>query len=141
MKLKLTLLLLLCSLVQFSCKKKNAHPVPLIPTDITINIYLPSYSALTGVGGWTYVAGGSKGIVVYRRGVDDFVAFDRHSPADNGNCDLALEINSDNFLILDDLCGGAQFSLYDGSPISGSDWGLRQMQTTWDGNDQLRIFN
>lgn len=141
MKIKLILLLLLCSLVQISCKKKNAHPVPLIPTDITINIYLPSYSALTGVGGWAYVAGASKGIVVYRRGVDDFVAFDRHSPANDGKCDQALVINVDNFLILDDLCSGAQFSLYDGSPISGSDWGLRQLQTTWDGSDQLRIFN
>lgn len=141
MKIKLILLLLLFSAVQLSCKKKNAHPVPIIPTDVTINIYLPSYIELTGVGGWAYVSGGSKGIIVYRRGTDDFVAFDRHSPADDGACAEPLVVNADNFLLLDDVCTTAQFSLYDGSPVSGSDWGLRQFQTAWDGNDQLRIFN
>lgn len=141
--MKLVFILLLAGLtVSSSCKKKNnLNPVPSIPLDITININLPSYNALTGVGGWAYVEGGSKGIVVYRRSIDEFVAFDRHSPANDGTCEQSLVTNEDNFLQLDDLCSGATFSLYDGSPMSGSEFGLRMYMTFFDGSDNLRIYN
>jgi hypothetical protein len=125
-----------------SCRKNNSNPVPSIPFDMTIDINLPSYSALIGVGGWTYVAGGSKGIIVYRRAIDEFVAFDRHSPADpEGSCPQPLIPDTNNFLQLNDSCSGAKFSLYDGSPISGSDYGLRQYQTVYNGSNLLRIYN
>ncbi len=124
-----------------SCNKNRRHPVPSIPFDISININLPSYSNLTGVGGYAYVQGGSKGIVVYRRSTYEFVAFDRHSPANDGTCEDPLVTNDDNFLQLDDLCTGATFSLYDGSPLSGSDFGLRMYVTVFDGNSDLRIYN
>jgi hypothetical protein len=90
MKLRL-FFLLFGILTVVSCNKNNNHPVPNIPFDFTIDINLPSYSGLMGVGGWTYVNGGSKGIIVYRRAIDEFVAFDRHSPADvNGTCSWPL---------------------------------------------------
>jgi hypothetical protein len=125
----------------YSCKKNRNHPVPNLPFDITININLPTYSALEGVGGWTYVSGGSKGIVVYRKSIDEFIAFDRHSPAKDGTCEKPLEVDSNNFLQLNDLCTSARFSLLDGSAMYGSEFGLRQYQTFWDGAFQLRIFN
>lgn len=141
--MKLLFILLLAGFtVSSSCRKNNnLNPVPSIPLDINININLPSYNALTGVGGWAYVEGGSKGIVVYRRSIDEFVAFDRHSPANDGTCEQSLVANEDNFLQLDDLCSGATFSLYDGSPLSGSDFGLRMYLTFFDGSDNLRIYN
>ena len=144
MKLKnLAVLSFLSALMILSsaCNKNKTNPVPSIPFDITIYINLPSYINLQNVGGWTYVSGGSKGIVVYRKSIDEFVAFDRHSPADKGTCDKPLDVNKDNFLQLDDLCNGAKFSLLDGSIISGSDFGLRQYQTFWDGGNTLRIQN
>jgi hypothetical protein len=128
-------------LLVLSCKKNSLHPVPSIPFDINIYLNLPSYNSLESVGGWAYVNGGSKGIVLYRKSSDEFVAFDRHSPANEGLCDQALITNSDNFLQLDDLCSEAKFSLYDGSIISGSEFGLRQYQTFWDGGNSLRIYN
>ena len=95
-----------------------------------------------GVSGYAYVNGGSRGIIVYRRGIDDFIAFDRHSPADvAGSCEQPLTPNANNFLMLDDTCNVAQFSLYDGSPVSGSEYGLRQYAVTWDGSQTLRIYN
>ena len=125
-----------------SCRKNNSNPVPSIPFDMTIDINLPSYSDLIGVGGWTYVAGGSRGIIVYRRAIDEFVAFDRHSPADpEGICSQTLTPDISNFLQLNDSCSGAKFSLYDGSPISGSEYGLRQYQTVYNGSNLLRIYN
>ena len=127
----------------FSCKKKNKnHPIPSIPIDITIDLTLPSYTALNGVGGWCYVNGGIKGIIVYRMSPDVFVAWERQSPEDPENtCATALTPDEENFLELVDACSGARFSLYDGSPVSGSEWGLRQYQTLWDGSNLLRIYN
>ena len=140
MKVQFIFILLVGTLL-FGCTKNNNHPVPNIPFDITINITLPSYSNLIGVSGWAYVNGGSKGIIVYRRGVDDFIAFDRHSPADvDGSCP-PLFPDANNYLQLNDTCNTATFSLYDGSPISGSDYGLRMYQTAWNGNETLRIYN
>lgn len=130
------------ALFLIACNKAKNNPIPNYPFDISIDINLPSYSGLTGVGGWAYVAGGSKGIIVYRRSMDEFVAFDRHSPADvDGTCLQPLYPDTNNFLQLNDDCNNAKFSLYDGSPISGSDFGLRMYQTFYNGSNQLRIYN
>jgi hypothetical protein len=131
--------------VLVSCRKKtnNGNPIPNISFDITINTNLPSYSDLNGVGGWAYVNGvGVNGVIVYRKELNSFVAFDRRSPKDvNGDCPQPLVPDTDNFLQLIDSCNNAVFSLYDGSPVSNSEYGLRQYQTIWDGSNQLRIFN
>ncbi len=124
------------------CNKNKIHPVPDIPFDITIDINLPSYNALIGVGSYAYVNGGSRGIIVYRRNIDEFVAFDRHSPVDvDGSCPEPLYPDLDNFLMLIDSCGPAKFSLFDGSPVEGSEFGLRQYQTIYNGTNLLRIYN
>lgn len=129
-------------LLSSKCSKQNQNPVPFVPVDVTIDIQLPSYSNLQGVGGWTYLNGGSKGIIIYRRGIDDFVAFDRHSPADpDGTCQFPLFPEDQNFLQLKDTCNNAVFSLYDGSPVSNCVYGLRQYATQFNGNNLLRIYN
>lgn len=139
---KLQIFFLSLVLVSASCKKNKNHPIPSIPFDITIDLSLPSYTDLNGPGGWAYVNGGIKGIIVYRRSYDMFVAFERQSPEDPGNtCSSGLVTNPDNFLQLDDPCSDARFSLYDGSVISGSEWGLRQYQAVWNGSNLLRIYN
>jgi hypothetical protein len=125
-----------------SCKKNKNHPVPNIPFDMTIDINLPSYNGLIGVGGWTYVEGGSRGIIVYRRSIEEFIAFDRHSPEDpDGICSHPLFPEAENFLTLKDTCSEGKWSLYDGSIISGSAFGLRQYQTGYNGSNLLRIYN
>ena len=136
------ILFLMVSFLLTACPKSDPHPVPSVPFDFSIDISLPSYSPLMGVSGWAYVNGGSKGIIVYRRGIDEFIAFDRHSPADeSGICAQPLVPDDNNFLQLNDTCNTATFSLYDGSPITNSVFGLRQYQTLWDGNHSLRIYN
>lgn len=136
------LLFVLVTLGFFACGKNNQNPVPNIPLDITIDISLPSYIALQGVSGYTYVNGGSRGIIVYRKSIDEFVAFDRHSPMDpEGTCPLPLYPDFNNFLELKDSCNNAVFSLYDGSPVSNSQFGLRQYATQFNGSNLLRIYN
>ncbi len=145
MKLKKIIGTLTLLVFLVSCKKNanNANLIPNISFDITINTNLPSYSDLNGVGGWAYVNGvGVSGVIVYRKELNSFVAFDRRSPKDiNGDCTQPLVPDTNNFLQLIDSCNNAIFSLYDGSPVSNSEFGLRQYQTIWDGSNQLRIFN
>lgn len=141
MKIQLILFLMFVGSLT-ACKKNKIHPVPDIPFDITIDINLPSYNALIGVGGYAYVNGGSRGLIVYRRSIEEFVAFDRHSPVDpDAICPEPLYPDPDNFLVLVDSCSNATFSLYDGSPISGSEFGLRQYQTSYNGSNLVRIYN
>jgi hypothetical protein len=139
---KIRIFLLILVLAGVSCKKNRTHPIPSIAFDLQIDLTLPSYQELNSVGGWAYVSGGIKGIVVYRQSTDIFVAWERMSPEDPDNvCSTPLSIDSTNFLQLNDACSGAKFSMYDGSPISGSDWGLRKYQTEWNGSNLLRIYN
>lgn len=127
-----------------ACSKNRLQPVPYYSFDTTINLDLPSYSSLKGVSGWAYVPNiGSKGVVVYRKSVTVFMAFDRQSTVDGGiDCSSGLVVNEDNFLLLDDPCSDAQYSLYDGSVVKGdAKWGLRQYQTQFNGSNILRIYN
>ena len=126
-----------------SFKKNTAiNPVPNIPFDVTIHLELPSYISLQGVGGACYYDNcGAQGIVIYRKSMDEFVAFDRQSPVNSTKCNFPLSMDKQNMLQLNDSCTGAKFSLYDGSIVSGSTFGLRQYQTSWNGSNLLRVFN
>lgn len=126
-----------------SCNKQKLHPVPSIAFNINININLPSYSELQNIGGYAYVNNiGSKGVVVYRKSLDEFVAFDRQSTADGGiDCD-PIEVDEENPLLVNDVCGTSQFSLFDGSIITGpAEFGLRGYMTIYDGGYTLNISN
>ncbi|HLW40379.1 MAG TPA: hypothetical protein VKX31_08315 [Brumimicrobium sp.] len=128
----------------FSCNVNKKHPVPHLSFDVDVNLNNPSYIELQGIGGWAYVSGvGSKGIVVYRQSQQHFVAFDRHSPSPEGfDCQAGLEVDAENFLVLNDPCSNAKFSLYDGSVLSGdSKFGLRSYIAEYSGSTILRIYN
>ena len=136
------MLFILVGLLFAQCKTSRKNPIPNIPFDITINLTLPSYIDLQNVGSYAFVEGGSKGIIVYRMNYDQFIAFDRHSPADGSfECPQKLTPRTDNFLELSDSCSNARFSLLDGAAIEGSDVGLRQYMTVYDGSNKLRIYN
>ncbi len=140
--MKIRIFLLILILAGVSCKKNRTHPVPSIAFDFSIDMTLPSYQDLNSVGGWAYVAGGIKGIIVYRQSTDVFVAWERMSPEDPDNvCATGLTPDSVNFLQLYDPCSSARFSMYDGSPLANSNWGLRKYQALWNGSNLLRIYN
>jgi hypothetical protein len=139
--MKLIIFSLLSLLLLIGCLKNTTHPIPSTPFSISINLNLPSYNALNGVSGYCYVQGGIQGIIVYRRSIDEFYAFECKSPAGNAECSFPLKVNKSNFLQLDDSCTSAKFSLFDGSAISGSNVGLRQYSTQWNGSNILVIYN
>ena len=136
-----TLLLMLSILISFSCNK-NKNRIPYVPIDLYINVSLPSYSNLNVIGGWAYVSGGSKGLIVYRQTADVFLTYDRHCTYDfNAPCNPAT-VDSTNISISCD-CDESQYQLYDGNVINGpATLPLQQYQTTFDGlANTIHIYN
>ena len=124
---------LLVLLVIVSCRREN-NIIPAVPVNEFVNIQNPSYQSLNGIGGWSYVTGGVRGLLVFRLDADQFLAFDRnctHDPAEA----CATVVVGDNNITATDTCCNSVFQLIDGSPIGGpATLGLRQYNTSFDGN-------
>lgn len=142
MNLRLFFSIIGFSFLLSNCNINRIHPVPNAPFDIMVNLNLPIYNSLLGVGGYATVDNaGYNGLIIYRRSLSEFIAFDLQSPAEDANCQQPLAVDSVNFLVLRDPCNGAEFSLFDGSPISGSKFGLRMYMVQYDGMTTLRVTN
>jgi len=134
MKIIKTIYILFFVLIFASCKKTQNQSVPYVPVNITIYPSLPQYIKLTTIGGWAYVSGGSKGIIVYRKSNDEFMAYDRHCPykVEDG---CVVAIDSTTNIIVKDKCCNSQFILTDGSVSNGpATTGLLKYATTYNGN-------
>lgn len=120
-------------------KNDNDSNVPLAQVNVTVNINQPAYFNLQTVGGWEYLNGGSRGLLVYRNGPEEFRAFDRHSPYNlDANC--RVFVDSTNIFAVD-TCSGSRFLIIDGSVETGpAARPLTQYQTTYNGT-VLQIYN
>ena len=135
----LSLILLLFS--NNSCVK-NQNIVPYVHVDLYINTTLPSYSSLNAIGGWSYVSGGSQGIIIYRQTFDTFSAYDRHCTYNAENpCGKASVDSTGTFV--ECSCDGSQYQLYDGLIIQGpASYSLKGYRTSYDSfTNQLHIYN
>lgn len=134
------LYILLIPILFFSCKKDKNSNIPLVSVNITINTNDPAYNSIAVPGGWIYINGGSRGIIIYRVNNDSFHAYDRHCTYDSGNSCALVSVDGTNITVLDDCCG-SKFLLTDGSVTNGpASLPLKQYTTSFDGS-VLRIFN
>lgn len=122
-----------------SCRKREQY-IPYVEVDIYININNPSYFLLTSVSGWTYINGGSKGLIAYRKTQEEILVYDRHCTYNADNACGTAEVNADNVTV-DCLCDGSQYLLHDGSILKGpASYPLFQYRTSFDGTT-LHIYN
>ena len=142
MNFKIFFSLFLLLLIFLSCKKDKSIGVPAPPTDFTINLNLPDYSPLQIPGNWIYVNGGSRGIIIYRLGANDFVALDRHCTFNvQDRCRIVVDTVATTAARDHDCCGSL-FSIVDGTPVEGSaTLPLFRYNTTYNGAALLRIYN
>ncbi|MGB0403607.1 MAG: hypothetical protein ACPGEG_05870 [Salibacteraceae bacterium] len=142
MKLKYILFLFLIALFS-NCNKNNADDIytsiPEVEVDIFLNLNEPSNYNLTYVGGWIYIPGGSRGIIVYRL-QDSFIAFERHTPYQSEKtCAFVVVDSTDLYAI--DQCSESTFLLLDGSVTKGpAAIPLKRYRTSIQ-SDVLRVFN
>lgn len=113
-----------------SCVKDSVHPVPTVPVDFLISVDSPQFVELNSVHGWASFSGGVSGIIIFRRSIDEFAAFDQacpHHPFDR--CGRITRVDSP---IASCGCCNSNFLLFDGSVISGpSRFPLKQYRTSF----------
>lgn len=143
LKLKIShiILVITASLFLSSCIRNN-NLVPYVPVDLYINLYLPSYSNLNAIGGWAYVSGGSKGIIIYRQTADVFSAYDRHCTHNADNPCGSVNVDSTSTFV-ECTCDGSQFQLYDGLVINGpAAFSLKPYRTSYSlSSNVVHIYN
>lgn len=139
--LKLFVTFCLLALITIAgCKKDNNGGVPVVVVDITLYVNNPSYVNLNAMGGWVYVSGGVRGILVYRASSSEFKAYDRNCTYNSSDPCATVYVDATNILAVDTCCH-SKFSLFDGSVTQGpATFPLKAYNTTFDGNI-LRIYN
>ncbi len=124
-----------------ACRNQNSI-VPLVFVDVTLFLDLPEFAPLAAPGGSIHISGGSLGIIIYRRNMEEFVAFDRHCTYQVDDY-CRITIDEETTITANCECCSSVFSIYDGSPISGEAPAvLARYRTGFNGvTNQLRIFN
>lgn len=75
------------------------NDVPQVPVNITVNMALPEFLILQSQGGWAYLEGGVRGIVLYHHYDDNFYALERNCPYQPfDSCATVTVENNDVFL-------------------------------------------
>jgi len=136
----LFIVLFLFAFFNWGCKKRKNTVIPYIPVNIYIYPSDPNFNRINTPGGWVYLSGGSRGIIVYRRSNEEFVAFDRHCTYDTENSCGQVEVTSSQITAIDSCCM-SEFVLTDGSVVkSPATVPLQTYQVSFNGNE-LHIFN
>lgn len=129
-------------LLFFQCKKENnTHSnIPNQSVNITIYPSDPQFATTIGVpGGWVYLIGGNKGIIVYRKSNTEFMAYERTCTYDPSST-FKLQVLSDNVTVIDSACN-SKFLILDGSVTQGpAASALKAYACNYDGN-ALNIYN
>lgn len=142
-RLGYVLFLSLFLLSNSSCKKdKNKGDIPNVTVNITLPLSLPEYAPLNSVGNSVEISGGYKGILVYHRFLNEFIAFELACTYDPLESASLVQKDSSNVIGIDYNCG-SQFYLTDGSVLEGpASKSLKQYQTEYDASSHtLYIFN
>lgn len=122
-----------------SCKKESDSQdrIPYVPVNLILYSSEPGFFPLSTPGGWIYTAGGSKGLIVYRKTMDEFVVLERHCPYTPSNSCSRVSINSSQILAVDSCCG-SEFVIADGSISKGpATLPLLRYSATFDGHRLL----
>lgn len=123
-----------------ACKKEERGGVPYTLVDIQFNVNNPAYVDIQVPGGWVYISGGSRGIIVYRKTMDEFVALDRHCTYQPENV-CQVHVDDTQVMARDTVCCGSGFLIMDGSVTQGpAAIALKSYNTTFNGSI-LRIYN
>ncbi|MFD2065927.1 hypothetical protein ACFSKU_03470 [Pontibacter silvestris] len=122
-----------------ACNDSNVGTgIPDALVNEQINVSSLQYPQLRQNGGYVYINGGYKGIIVVRQNANSYTAFERACPYDPMSSCMVEADESNLFLV--DTCCGSQFN-FQGQVMSGpAVYGLRQYSTSLNGS-VLSIFN
>lgn len=114
-KIIVILLLVSCAV---SCKRDRCN-TPIGAATCQIEPDSPLYNRLNSVGGYEYLVGGNKGLVVVRTAINEFVCYERTCPYDHEGR-VEAEEGWGGTVMTCPKCG-SQFNTYsEGCPLEGS---------------------
>lgn len=88
-------------------------------SDILINLNLPEYAALKLDGGYKYLNnGGVRGIILYRKNISTYIAYERNSSYHPNEACATVEVHSSGLYIID-TCSNSTFDISTGNPSGG----------------------
>lgn len=106
--------------------------LPNVPVNVTLNLNLPAYQDLLINNGSAFVPGhGIKGIIVFRLSETNILAWDAACPHISPSQCSTMVING---VIMVCGCDDTEFSILDGSPLSGTQFSARQYRAVKTGN-------
>jgi nitrite reductase/ring-hydroxylating ferredoxin subunit len=101
-----------------ACKPESDDPIPYLPfADIIVNLSLPENYTLQFNGGFKYLGGGVKGIILYHGTGSTFYAFERNCSFQPNDACSTVEMENTNLRLIDPCCSSV-FN-FDGNPTSG----------------------
>ena len=76
-----------------SCDPEVYDGIPYVFVEIDINLNLTDYLDLQRDGGFVYIMGGVKGIIIYRKNVTTYYAFEQNSPVNPSAACAIVEVD------------------------------------------------
>jgi nitrite reductase/ring-hydroxylating ferredoxin subunit len=115
--------------VLFHCNEDPFQDeIPFVFVDETINLNNFEYSPLNQIGGFVYIEGGVRGIIIYRQSEDRYLAFERNCPYQPYDECAQVEVDQSTLFMIDPCCSST-FD-FDGYPTGGpAKFPLRQYTT------------
>lgn len=133
-----------------SCNKNDGPPIQIGYVNITIYPNSTEYIELNSPGGYAYIYANepSRGILVYRMTLEDFVAFERTPTYKPDSCCVLTPVRTCSKVIVDesglfviDTCSSSKWLILDGTVQNGpATYPLVPYRTFYDGYS-LRIYN
>lgn len=110
-----------------------AYAQASFPT-ITVNLNYPQYQRLKLDGGYVYMEGGLKGLILYRANESSYLAFERACPHHPGAGCAIVQVDVSSLFMIDNCCHSS-FNFSDGYPTGGpAERPLIQYRVDLDGN-------
>lgn len=135
--MRILLVTILLLLIVPGCNKENQPVIPYV--FVSLQLY-PNSMDYIQVGGYKYVDGGYRGILIYRILSDQFAVYERCCPYDPDKTGARVTVDASGMICIDSVCE-SKYLLYDGSPYGGpSPYMLMQYKYSYDG-DVLMIYN
>jgi len=136
-------IVILFTLFTFSCQDDDGNNnIPLVEVNFIVQLNDPDFINLKTIGGWVYVTGGSRGILLFRSDQNIIKAYDRHCTFQSSNTCALVSVDPTNITATDDCCGSS-FLLLNGSVSRPpANFPLKQYNTDFQaGRNSFRVFN
>ncbi len=110
---------------------QSDDPIPYQPfADIVMNLNLPENTGLRSTGGYRYIGGGIRGIILYNQGSNVYYAYERNCSFHPNDACATVNVDVSTLFMIDPCCN-SQFNFSTGNPQGGAaSRPLRKYRTT-----------